>query len=40
VDEAELLCDSISIIKDGQLKINGSPAEIKAKLSYDFNFEV
>jgi len=40
VEEAELLCDSISIIKDGRLEVNGSPAQIKAKVSYDYNLEI
>ena len=40
VEEAELFCDFISIIKDGRLEINGSPSQIKDKLSYDYNFEI
>jgi len=30
----------LSIIKDGRLEITGSPQDIKAKLSYDYNFQV
>jgi ABC-type multidrug transport system ATPase subunit len=40
VEEAELLCDTLSIIKDGRVEITGKPHDIKGKVTFDFNFQV
>lgn len=33
LDEAEQLCDSIAILDEGRIKVQGSPAELKSALS-------